>query len=100
MIRNKTIESLSINDNDFGPDGGECIGVALSQNDTLKVLKVSENELKDDGAIPIIDSAHNLETLSLAKNFLTHSVGKHIQKLLKKSKSIKKLQIEFNELQA
>lgn len=30
LIRNKTIESLSINDNDFGPDGGECIGVALS----------------------------------------------------------------------
>ena len=78
LIRNKTLESLSINDNDFGPDGGECIGVALSQNETLKVLKVSENELKDDGAIPIIDSATNLETLSLAKNYLSHSVGKHL----------------------
>ena len=33
---------------------------------------MSENELKDDGAIPIIESAQNLETLSLAKNFLTH----------------------------
>ena len=52
--------------------------MALSQNDTLKVLKVSENDLKDDGAIPIIDSAVHLETLSLAKNFLTHAVGKHI----------------------
>ena len=78
LIRNKTLESLSLNDNDFGPDGGECIGVALSQNNTLKVLKVSENELKDDGAIPIIDSATHLETLSLAKNFLTHAVGKHL----------------------
>jgi len=32
LIRNKSIESLSINDNDLGADGGECIGVALAQN--------------------------------------------------------------------
>jgi Ran GTPase-activating protein (RanGAP) involved in mRNA processing and transport len=30
LIRNKILESLSINDNDLGPDGGECIGIALS----------------------------------------------------------------------
>jgi Ran GTPase-activating protein (RanGAP) involved in mRNA processing and transport len=30
LIRNKVLESLSINDNDLGPDGGECIGIALS----------------------------------------------------------------------
>jgi Ran GTPase-activating protein (RanGAP) involved in mRNA processing and transport len=30
LIKNKVIESLSINDNDLGPDGGECIGIALS----------------------------------------------------------------------
>jgi hypothetical protein len=29
-IRNKTLESLSINDNDLGADGGECVGIALS----------------------------------------------------------------------
>ena len=78
LIRNKTLESLAINDNDFGPDGGECIGVALSQNESLRVLKIAENDLKDDGAIPIIDSAGNLETLNLAKNFLTQAVGKHL----------------------
>ena len=46
-----------MNDNDFGTDGGECIGVALSQNDTLKVLKIAENELGSEGAIPIINNA-------------------------------------------
>ena len=35
LIKNKILESLSINDNDLGPDGGECIGITLSQNDTL-----------------------------------------------------------------
>ena len=30
LIKNKTLESLSVNDNDVGPDGGECVGIALS----------------------------------------------------------------------
>jgi hypothetical protein len=30
LVRNKTLESLAINDNDFGSDGGEAIGVALA----------------------------------------------------------------------
>lgn len=30
LVRNKTLESLSVNDNDFGSDGGEAIGVALA----------------------------------------------------------------------
>ncbi len=89
---------MSISDNDFGPDGGECIGVALSQNETLKALKVSENELKSEGAIPIINSSTKLESLSLAKNFLKSDVGKPLSKLLKHSKYIKVLNIEFNEL--
>lgn len=29
LIRNKTLQQLIVNDNDFGSDGGECIGVAL-----------------------------------------------------------------------
>jgi hypothetical protein len=89
---------LAINDNDFGTDGGECIGVALSQNETLRVLKISENDLKSEGAIPIINSSVNLETLNLAKNGLKSDVGKPLEKLLKKSRMLKKLNLEYNEL--
>ena len=32
MIRNKHLESLSLNDNDLGSDGGECLGIALHKN--------------------------------------------------------------------
>ena len=98
MIRNKTLESLIVNDNNFGADGGECIGVALGQNETLKVLKIAENDLKSEGAIPIIKSANNLESLRLSKNFLKSDCGKPLQKLLKKSKKLIKLQLDFNEL--
>lgn len=98
LIRNKTLESLSINDNDLGADGGECIGIALSQNENLKILKVAENDLKSEGATPIIKSAGNLVQFSLAKNFLKSDIGKPLSKLLKTTKHLKKLQIEFNEL--
>lgn len=30
LIRNKTLEMLSLNDNDLGSDGGECLGIALA----------------------------------------------------------------------
>jgi Ran GTPase-activating protein (RanGAP) involved in mRNA processing and transport len=54
LVKNKTLESLAINDNDLGANGGEAIGVALAQNSTLKSLKISENDLKSEGAIQII----------------------------------------------
>jgi hypothetical protein len=64
----------------------------------LKALKISENDLKSEGAIPIINASQNLEVLSLAKNYMKSDCGKPLQTLLKKSKVIKKLQLEFNEL--
>ena len=30
LIRNKVLDSMSLNDNDLGQDGGECLGIALS----------------------------------------------------------------------
>ena len=72
--------------------------MALSQNDTLKSLKISENELNSEGAIPIINSARHLEVLSLAKNNLKSEVGKPLEKLLKSSKVLRKLSLEYNDL--
>lgn len=36
LIKNKVLESLSVSNNELGPEGGECIGIALTDNDTLK----------------------------------------------------------------
>jgi Ran GTPase-activating protein (RanGAP) involved in mRNA processing and transport len=98
LIRNKTLENLALNDNDFGPDGGECIGVALSQNHSLRVLRIAENNLGSEGAIPIINSAEDLRVLNLAKNHLKADCGKPLKKLLRKTKRLTKLQLEYNEL--
>ena len=85
-------------DNDFGPDGGECLGIALAQNSTLLHLRVSENDLHTEGALPIIKNAINLESLNLAKNFIKSDAGKPVAKLLKATSNLQKLQLEFNEL--
>ena len=74
------------------------MGIALAQNESLQVLKVSENDLKSEGAIPIIKSAGRLELLNLAKNFMKNDVGKPLAKLLKGTETMKKIYIEYNEL--
>jgi len=56
-------------DNDLGPDAGECIGIALGINTTLKALKISENMLKTEGATAIIKNAGKLQTLYISKYF-------------------------------
>jgi len=30
LVRKKTLESLAINDNDLGPEGGEALGLAMA----------------------------------------------------------------------
>ena len=96
LIKNKVIESLSVNSNDLGPEGGECIGIALQDNDTLRQLKVADNDLRSEGANQIIKNAIHLSSLSLAKNFLKPDIGKPIAKLLRNTNTLTKLSLEFN----
>jgi len=46
----------------------------------------------------VINNAHHLEVLSLGKNYIKADCGKNIQNLLKRSKTIKKLHLDLNEL--
>ena len=87
-----------INNTDCGVSGGEAIGISLAHNHTLQQLDVSDNSLGNNGAIPILKTAHRLADLSIAKNNLDDQCGAEISKLLQKSKSLKKLNLEFNEL--
>lgn len=98
IVRNQNIQSICINDNDLETDGGICIGLALSQNESLEVLKIADNNLKSEGAIAIIKSANNLKTLNLARNNLKSDVGVPLERLLKKSRKLKRLSLEYNDL--
>lgn len=78
--------------------GGEIIGAALKQNKTLKHLKLSENDLKTEGAEFIIRNSYNLEELDLGKNYITSKIGLILKSFLDTSHNIKKINFEFNEL--
>jgi hypothetical protein len=89
---------LGLNDTDLGCEGGEVIGIALAQNSTLRSLNVSQNDLKSSGAIQILSNARCLENLAIANCQLKSDCGMAIQQLLKKSKRLIRLQLEYNEL--
>ena len=59
---------------------------------------MAENQLKSEGAIPIIKSSVRLESLNLAKNELSEEVGASISNLLTLSATMQKLHLEFNAL--
>ena len=63
------------------------------------MLKIAENQLGSEGAIAIIKNADALTSLSLAKNLIKSEVGKHLAQLLKRSETIQKLNLEYNELE-
>lgn len=101
LLKNTSIETLILEDNDVGSSGGECIGLALTQCTQLKHLTVSENELNTEGAVHILRNAGQLESLDLSKNYIKSEAGVVIDRLLSKPRSqqnLKKLCLEYNEL--
>ncbi len=92
----------------MGPDAGECIGIALGINTTLKSLKISENLLKTEGSISIIKNSYKLHTLHIAKflprrhnsrrNQMKSEAAKELANLLKGSDKLQKLSVDFNEV--
>lgn len=101
LLKNTSIETLILEDNDVGSSGGECIGLALTQCTQLKHLTVSENELNTEGAVHILRNAGQLESLDLSKNYIKSEAGLVIDRLLSKPRNqqnLKKLCLEYNEL--
>ena len=91
---------MKLQDNDLGAIGGELIGAALKQNKTLKHLKISENELKSEGAEHILKAGGALESLDLGKNYISAKSGPAIKAYVENNPYLKKLNLEFNELMA
>lgn len=50
LDRNKTLEQISIKDNNFGPRGVEALADALERNTSLQQVDLSYNFVGDDGA--------------------------------------------------
>ena len=78
--------------------GGSIIGAALKDNEVLKALKISENELRTEGCEFIIKNASKLQFIDLSKNYISFRAGDLFKKFLKDNNTIQSLNLEFNEL--
>jgi Ran GTPase-activating protein (RanGAP) involved in mRNA processing and transport len=54
--------------------------------------------LGSEGAVHIINYGMHLQVLHLGKNYIKADCGRALTNLLKKSKVLKKLHLDFNEL--
>lgn len=97
-MTNKSIQTLILDDCDLGADGGEILGKSLASNTTLRELSLVDNAIKVKGASSVIKNSNNLVRLNLARNQIKHSVGFSLSQLLEKSRTLKILVLDYNEL--
>ena len=99
FIHNKHLKVLKLRENDVGVKGAEVISQALKQNKTLRGLKIAENDIQSDGAEFILKSNFSLEWIDLGKNRIGNKVGPTLQYFIDSSTNLKKLNLEYNDLQ-
>jgi hypothetical protein len=61
-------------------------------------LSLVDNAIKVKGASGVIKNSNNLVRLNLARNEIKHSVGLSLSHLLDKSRTLKILVLDYNEL--
>ena len=91
ILNNKSIETFILQENLLGEDSGIKIGVALSQNKTLKKLVISNNKIKNKGAKAIIENSRNLISLDLSYNEISSEVCFDLRYLMFESKNLKEI---------
>ena len=91
ILNNKSIETLILQENLLGEESGLKIGVALSQNKTLKKLVISNNKIKNKGAKAIIENSRYLISLNLSYNEITPEVCNDLKLLMQKTKNLKEI---------
>jgi Ran GTPase-activating protein (RanGAP) involved in mRNA processing and transport len=79
--------------------GAEVISQSLKQNKTLRGFKLAENDIQSDGAEFILKSNFSLEWIDIGKNKIGNRVGPTLQYFIESSANLKKLNLEYNELQ-
>jgi Ran GTPase-activating protein (RanGAP) involved in mRNA processing and transport len=90
---------LKLQDNDIGVKGAEVISQSLKQNKTLRGFKLAENDIQSEGAEFILKSNFSLEWIDIGKNKIGNRVGPTLQYFIESSANLKKLNLEYNELQ-
>jgi hypothetical protein len=95
------IEILELPECEIGPAGAQCLGKALTQNETVKILNLDFNRLGDEGAANLGDGLKwnsTLEKVTMKYNEIGPIGGECIAKFIIRSSSVKELSLKGNPL--
>ena len=91
LLKNKSLETLILQENFLGEDAGDKIGTALIQNTTLKKLVLSDNKIRNRGARSVIENASNLVSVNLSDNDVSPEVCYELKNLIEHNKTLKEV---------
>ena len=83
-----TLEEINISKNEISCEGAKILAEKLESNKTLKVLRISENSLRDEGVMAILTSSDCLEKLDVSNTDLTETGGQMISKAIQFNKKM------------
>jgi len=97
---NKVLIELNLSMAEITPDYCNTIKTGLSQNTTLSVLNLSNNNIQTQGAASILESLQysNLSELDLSHNHIMDDSAPHFSQMLLNNRTLKVLKISHNML--
>eukprot|EP00943_MAST-04B_sp_MAST-4B-sp1_P008371 g8371.t1 len=105
LSTNSSLKELSIASNQIGLEGIEAISNSLINNKTLESLDVSDNKLKKEGAEKLasgleksLKTGLKLKELLLEKNQIGSEGLKFLEKYVKETKTLEKLDLLGNNI--
>jgi len=98
----KSLRSIDIRDNMYGPDGGAALGQTLRSHTLLTEVYLSDLGLEDEGALAVIDALNEgssqVTILELGGNEITEKVAPALAACIRSMKHLKRLNLMENEL--
>ena len=91
LLKNRSIETLILQENFLGEDAGDKIGTALIENKTLKKLVISDNKIRNKGARSILENGIYLISIDLSDNDISPEVCYELKILIEHNKVLKEI---------
>jgi Ran GTPase-activating protein 1 len=98
----KSLRSIDIRDNMYGPDGGAAVGLTLRSHSLLTEVYLSDLGLEDEGALAVVkaltEEASKVTILELGGNEITEKVAPALAACIRSMRHLKRLNLMENEL--
>lgn len=98
----KSLRSIDIRDNMYGPGGGAALGHTLRSHTLLTEVYLSDLGLEDEGALAVIEAltegSSQVTVLELGGNEITEKVAPALAACIRSMKHLKRLNLMENEL--